>query len=257
MISVVVTTYNRKDLLKETIESILAQTYQNFDLIVVDNYSDYDFFALIESFKFDKIRPYQNHNNGIIAVNRNFGIEKAKGDYIAFCDDDDVWMPDKLEKQVDYLQQHKVDMISTGFVFFNETYVGEPVYRPYKTKLEVYLKSNITPSTVLVKNTIDVRFLEDPSINCAEDWELFAKLITMGYTLYQMPDALVKYRLLSNISNKSKVQPHWRSIKMLYALKRQCGSRFTMRHFFLAVLYHFFFFLLHKLGFVRLVNTLR
>ena len=116
MVSVVVTTFNRKDLLKETLESILAQTYQDFELIVVDNYSNYDFNALIESFKSDKIRAYQNQNHDVIATNRNFGIEKAKGEYIAFCDDDDLWMPDKLEKQMKCASEHDVDLISKSII---------------------------------------------------------------------------------------------------------------------------------------------
>ena len=96
LVSVVVTTYNRRELLMKTIDSILNQTYKNFELIVVDNYSDYDFLSYLKSFKDERIRSFQNKNEGIIAVNRNFGIKKAKGEYIAFCDDDDTWYPEKL-----------------------------------------------------------------------------------------------------------------------------------------------------------------
>ena len=86
-VSVVVTTYNRPDLVKETIDGILNQTFQDFELIVVDNYSNYDFFELIENIGGKKIRAFQNQNNGVIAVNRNVGIKNAIGEYIAFCDD--------------------------------------------------------------------------------------------------------------------------------------------------------------------------
>lgn len=83
-VSVIVTTYNRKEYLAETIQSILNQTFQDFELIVVDNYSNYDFFGLMKSFNSEKITAFQNQNNGIIAVNRNFGIKLAKGEFIAF-----------------------------------------------------------------------------------------------------------------------------------------------------------------------------
>ena len=76
LVSVIVTTYNREILLKETINSILCQTFKEFELIVVDNYSNYDYFKFINSFNDSRILPFQNKNKGIIAVNRNFGIKK-------------------------------------------------------------------------------------------------------------------------------------------------------------------------------------
>ena len=84
LVSVIVTTYNRKELLKETIDSILNQTFKNFELIVVDNFSDYDFSAHLESFNDDRIKTFQNQNNGVIAINRNFGIKQTKGKYIIY-----------------------------------------------------------------------------------------------------------------------------------------------------------------------------
>lgn len=103
LVSVIVTTYNRKELLKETIDSILSQTFTDFELIVVDNYSNYDFIEYIKSFNDLRIRPFQNQNNGIIAINRNIGINNARGEYIAFCDDDDLWKPNKLKIQYSFL----------------------------------------------------------------------------------------------------------------------------------------------------------
>ena len=76
LVSVVVTTYNRKEMLKITIKSILNQTYDNIELLIIDNYSNYDFFNFISSFNDSRIKAFQNKNNGIIAVNRNYGINK-------------------------------------------------------------------------------------------------------------------------------------------------------------------------------------
>ena len=108
LVSVIVTTFNRKELLKETIDSILNQTFTDFELIVVDNYSEYNFVDYIKSFSDNKLIAFQNKNNGIIAVNRNYGIKKAKGKYIAFCDDDDCWDSEKLAKQIPYLREKNV-----------------------------------------------------------------------------------------------------------------------------------------------------
>jgi teichuronic acid biosynthesis glycosyltransferase TuaG len=106
-VSVIVTTYNRKEFLTETLNSILDQTYADFELIVVDNYSNYDFLSHISSFNDKRIRPFQNQNSGIIAVNRNFGIKQANGKYLAFCDDDDIWKKDKLKYQINIFEENQ------------------------------------------------------------------------------------------------------------------------------------------------------
>ena len=103
-VSVIILTFNRPEMLRETIDSILTQDYTNFELIIVDNHSNYDFFELLSSYEDDRIKGYQNHNNGFLAVNRNFGITKAKGEYLAFCDDDDLWSSHKLSRQVEILE---------------------------------------------------------------------------------------------------------------------------------------------------------
>ena len=94
-VSVILTTYNRPDLVKKTILSILNQTFIDFELIVVDNYSDYNFLGLIEEINDQRIYAFQNKNNGNISINRNFALEIAKGDFIEFCDDDDIWKNNK------------------------------------------------------------------------------------------------------------------------------------------------------------------
>ena len=113
LVSVVVTTYNRKEMLKITIKSILNQTYNNIELLIIDNYSNYDFFNFISSFNDSRIKAFQNKNNGIIAVNRNYGINKSIGNYIAFCDDDDYWNKFKLSDQIKFFKNEKVILVSS------------------------------------------------------------------------------------------------------------------------------------------------
>ena len=71
-VNIIITTYNRPELLSKTILSILSQTYYNFELIIIDNFSNYDFFKLIHNFNDDRIKGFQNQNNGIISINRNY-----------------------------------------------------------------------------------------------------------------------------------------------------------------------------------------
>ena len=240
LVSIVVTTFNRKEMLDATLRSILAQTYQNFELIVVDNYSDYDFWGLIDNYKSEKIQAYQNHNNGIIAVNRNFAIKHAKGKYLAFCDDDDLWLPNKLELQVQYMESHDVDIIGTAMIFFGEN-IEESILRVrYMHEYEYYCYNYVTPSTVLVKNKGDVFFDETPSVNCAEDWAAWMSLYILGYKLYQMPEPLVRYRLASqNMTKKSKMNEYLRGAKILFILRKRFGKKFKLKLFLRGLFYQY------------------
>lgn len=241
-VSVILTTYNRKELLRQTIESILSQTYQDFELLIVDNFSDYDFYGLIDSFNSDKIHAFQNANNGIIAVNRNFAIKKARGRYIAFCDDDDLWMPNKLELQVNFMETHKeIDIVGTAIIFFGDDIEKDIVrYYKYSSKYDYFCRNYLTPSTVMVKNTNDICFNESPDFNCAEDWTLWMTLYIKGYQLYQMPEPLVKYRLSSmNLTKKNKANRYLRESRILRYLKKTYGDQFDNKYFLRGIIYQY------------------
>ena len=108
-VSVIVTTYNRKEKLKEALVSILEQTYTNIEILVVDNFSNYDIKGFIQEFNDTRIILIQNANNGNYVINRNLGIKNAHGDYIAFCDDDDYWLSHKLTEQIRFFTMASCD----------------------------------------------------------------------------------------------------------------------------------------------------
>jgi teichuronic acid biosynthesis glycosyltransferase TuaG len=198
LVSVIVTTYNRKKLLKETIDSILNQTFTDFELIVVDNYSNYDFVAYMASFNDSRIRAYQNQNDGIIAVNRNYGIKKAKGEYIAFCDDDDLWLPDKLDIQINNLL-YKNDYVAVGSQY--ET-IGEKYIPRKKHKTDIIIDFNkaisyltVPLSSLLVKN-IGCFFDENRSVLFVEDKDYQLNLIKKsGKNILLLKQTLIQYRI--------------------------------------------------------------
>lgn len=198
-VSIIVTTFNRKEYLTETIQSILNQSFQDFELIVVDNYSNYDFFALIESFKNEKVIPIQNLNNGVIAVNRNVGIEHAKGKYLAFCDDDDLWFPEKIEKQLHHLKSHNADVIYTHLLCFNEkgsNYIRKA--KQLRNISQLIRKNEISLSTVFLKNNKLIKFDEDPNLVTVEDYFLWLNLYISGLTFVLLNEPTTKYRLSPN-----------------------------------------------------------
>ena len=110
LVSIVVPTYNHSIYLKRALESIINQTYENWEVIVIDNHSTDNTFEVVANFKNNRIKYLKVHNKGIIAISRNIGIKSANGEWIAFLDSDDWWTRDKLEICIQSINE-KVDFI--------------------------------------------------------------------------------------------------------------------------------------------------
>lgn len=218
-VSVIVTTYNRPQLLKETISSILSQTYNDFELIVVDNFSNYNFFELIESFSDSRIRPFQNQNNGIIAVNRNVGIKNTIGEFIAFCDDDDIWMENKLEAQIKKIEETGCDFISSNTLYFRSSInkiIGKSKNRKIKNIQDFVKKNQINTSTVMIRNINGLCFNEDKNLIAVEDYLFWLELYIKGVEFEFILEPLVYYRINGgNISQKNWEINH---VKIIYLI---------------------------------------
>lgn len=119
-VSVVVTTWNRVALLRETLASVLAQTVTDIEVIVVDNLSHDGTREYVESLADERVRYLRNDNGGVVAVNRNLGVRSSSGAWVAFCDDDDLWVPDKLERQLEAAAAHPdAAAIATDATYFS------------------------------------------------------------------------------------------------------------------------------------------
>ena len=108
LFSIVIPTYNRANLIKRCIESVINQTYQNWEAIIVDNYSEDNTEEIVSSFNDERIRFYKNHNYGVISVSRNFALDNSNGHWICFLDSDDSWASDKLEQILPYLNHFDI-----------------------------------------------------------------------------------------------------------------------------------------------------
>ena len=215
LVSVIVTTYNRRDLLTNTIDSILNQTYKNFELIVVDNCSDYDFLSHIKSFNDEQIRPFQNANDGIIAVNRNFGIKKAKGDYIAFCDDDDLWYPEKLmvcynffNSKVDLIY-HDLKIIGKKRIFGRKVMEGRNLKSPVLVDLLINGNTIWNSSAMVRKSIIDsVGGLDEKKeMVTVEDYNTWLKIAEITDRFVYIPKILGEYLHQNDSMSQKQVNP--------------------------------------------------
>ena len=122
LISIITPNYNDECYLVQTIESVLAQTYTNWEMLIVDDCSSdnsYDI-ALEYAKKDSRIRVYRMDQNSGAAICRNKAIELSQGDYLAFLDSDDLWLPEKLEKQLQFMIENNCDFSFTEYEHINE-----------------------------------------------------------------------------------------------------------------------------------------
>jgi glycosyltransferase involved in cell wall biosynthesis len=104
LISIIMPSFNSSRLINKSIDSVIKQTYKNWELIIVDNFSSDNTEQIIQDYKNPNIIFYKNNNHGIVAHSRNIGIQYAKGSILAFLDSDDWWVETKLEKCVHYFK---------------------------------------------------------------------------------------------------------------------------------------------------------
>ncbi|WP_330413227.1 sugar transferase [Dorea formicigenerans] len=136
LVSVIMPSYNTAPYIEETIQSVLNQTYTNWELIIVDDCSTDNTDEVLETIKDDRIRYFKNEKNSGAAVSRNKALREAKGQWIAYLDSDDLWMPEKLEKQIRFMEEN-------GYIFSYTNYEEIDV-DGYKTGVKVTGPKKIT-----------------------------------------------------------------------------------------------------------------
>ena len=114
LVSIIMPSYNTELFISDTIKSVLAQTYTNWELIIVDDYSTDHTDDVVNSFSDERIHYYKNSCNKGAALSRNRALRKAKGKWIAFLDSDDLWMPQKLEMQIAFMKENGYLFSSTN-----------------------------------------------------------------------------------------------------------------------------------------------
>ena len=197
LVSVVIPTYNRPEFLKKTILSILGQTYTNWELIVVSNGVNKANFDVVQKFDDPRIRYADQKNSGGPSSPRNHGIRLAKGIYVAFCDDDDLWMPSKLEKQVRTLETNPTFGICyTNMKRFDEAKEWVDPNDNGHADLETLLYKNTMPiSSIFIRKSLLEQyggFTESSIIGYSEDYDFVLKY--SYYTkIYHIDEFLINY----------------------------------------------------------------
>jgi len=181
MVSVIIPTYNRANMIKRAIDSVLRQTYQYFEIIVIDDGSNDDTYQVVQSINDSRIRYIRLDRTKGAAAARNEGILQANGELIAFLDSDDIWMSKKLEMQVNTFLNDDVGLCYTSILLIDEK--GKVVGKHKATHsgyiFKKLLKKNIigSASSVMVKrNCLDKCGLFDESLTHREDYDLWLRI---------------------------------------------------------------------------------
>ena len=225
LVSVVIPTFNHAHFLKETLAALKAQSYDNWQAIIVNNYSTDTTEAVIDSFKDSRITTINYANNGIIAASRNRGIEMSEGDYIAFLDSDDYWYPEKLDRCIQTLTTQKLDWVCHGEQWFGDGIQKDVFYGPLsRASFEglLYRGNCISTSAVVVKRELLVTvggFSESADFVTAEDYFLWLRLAQTGAKLGFIEQILGAYRI--HTTNQSRG-----------ALRNMQATSAVVEHFF-------------------------
>jgi glycosyltransferase involved in cell wall biosynthesis len=193
-VSVIIPTYNRESTLSRAIDSVLKQTYRNFEVIVVDDGSTDNTSRVIEKYK-DRIRYYSKLHSGVSAA-RNLGLEKSEGTWVSFLDSDDYWLPKKLESQMEYLRKNPdIMIVQTDEYWMRNDKIVNPMKKHKKYSGWIFEHCLplciVSPSAVLIHQKVfnDVGVF-DESFPVCEDYDLWLR-VSLKYKIALIPEKLV------------------------------------------------------------------
>ena len=202
-ISVVIPTYNRAHLIKESLQSVLDQTLQPYEIIVVDDFSTDNTEEVVKSINSPLIKYFKNERKKGANGARNTGILIAKGEYIAFHDSDDIWLCDKLKRQKEKLKERNVDLCFCSMISINENRkIKVPDFFIKDVSYELKLRSIISTQTIFIKSEFAKLKLFSEDIMRLQDWDFCLKIIDKA-EFYHLNEFLVVQKINSESISKN------------------------------------------------------
>jgi glycosyltransferase involved in cell wall biosynthesis len=198
LVSIVMNCHNGEKYLSEAIESVVKQSYTNWELIFWDNYSTDKSSIILKSYNDSRIKYFKSTNFTNLGEARQLAFEKCNGEYVAFLDTDDIWYNEKLEKQLRYFE-NEVGIVTCNTNFFNEK-IKEPLYQNKIQEGYVFenlLKNyNLSLETLIIKKKIvkDAKISFDKNLSYISDFDFFLRLSKISKLKY-VPEILSGWRV--------------------------------------------------------------
>nr|WP_072710233.1 glycosyltransferase family 2 protein [Salinicoccus alkaliphilus] len=224
-VSVITPAYNAERFIKETIQSVLDQTYSDWEMIIVDDRSKdrtVEYIKEMQS-KDARIRLIELEENSGSAVARNTAIENAAGRYIAFLDSDDRWMPEKLERQLRFMQDKDAAFSFTAYVRTLEdgTETDYISRTPATVDWDALMKRCVIGCLTVMLDREKTGEVKMVDIRTRQDYALWLELTRRGFTAHGLADVLAKYRVVDDSISSNK----WRAAKRNWYVFRQIESQ--------------------------------
>lgn len=208
---IILPNYNKKDYIDETIQSVINQTFKNWNLIIIDNNSnDGSDDILKKYYKFENIKIIKLRRNMGLSFSRNLGLRLAKNKYVSFLDSDDLWDKNKLKKQISFMKQNDYSFIYTNYTPFY-THNGfktfkKTIYPKEKYNLNIFIEdtSIATSSMIIKKELINSSKFKKKSHN--EDYDFKCKILKKGINAYNLNENLTFYRITKNSRSSYKLK---------------------------------------------------
>ena len=211
LISIILPYFKKREFLEETINSILNQTYKNFEIILIDDEISLSSKNFLEKIcqKDTRIKLIKNDKNLGAGLSRNIAIKYSHGEYIAFCDCDDLWLPQKLENQLKFIKKNNIYFNHTSYDVIDEK---NKFISSRKAKYEINYKElrgscDIGLSTVMIDRKIfDDESLKFASLKTKEDFVLWLKIAKKKIKIVGLNEKLTQWRKIPNSLSSSSVQ---------------------------------------------------
>ena len=210
LVSIITPMFNSEAFISETIDSVINQTYKNWELILIDDDSTDKTLEIVQEFIkiYPNIKLLRNETNQGAAISRNKGIDFSKGDYIAFLDADDLWKPEKLEIQIAFMQTKNCDVCYSSYELINEKggILNKKVKALPQLSYNKLLKSNYIGNLTGVYNAKALGKIKTSDLRKRQDWLLWlAAIKKSGKNALSIQESLSYYRVRDNSMSSNKL----------------------------------------------------
>jgi glycosyltransferase involved in cell wall biosynthesis len=227
LVSIVVPVYNAGKYLKETIQSLLNQTYSNFELIAIDDGSTDNSLQILRSFEDPRLRILQNEQNRGIVYTRNRGLKEIRGKYYAPFDADDIAHPTKLEKQIQFMEANPTfGMIGSWVILIDEK--GKELPKKWKLKAQpelipsILMYKNYFAQSALLIRTEAIPIEGYPDYSICQDYGMWCD-IAKRWKTWNLPQFLIQYRIHGNGITRNSERLKKEHFAVAYANINTCG----------------------------------
>ncbi len=229
LVSIITPSYNSAKFIGETINSVLSQTYHNWEMIIVDDCSNDNTVDIIREYiwKDSRIKLIENKVNVGAAETRNEALRVANGRFIAFLDSDDLWLPRKLEDQIEFMHNNDIAFSFTDYEVIKENGMStnKIIKVPRKINYNQYLSNTIIGCLTVVIDKDKVDYFEMPNIKSSHDMALWLLIMKKGFKAYGLQKCLSKYRLVSTSNTAKK----WKAAKDVWRVYRNIEKLSLLR----------------------------